>query len=111
MDKNVEKKCPVEALSNILGKKWVPQIIESLNGGSMRFGEICRLLPNSSPKMIKQQLKLLEDNEIVKNEKEVFNNTISSTYYLSEKGKDLATIVLQMKLWGQRELDCTNLKN
>lgn len=76
----------------------------------MRFGEICRLLPNSSPKMIKQQLKLLEDNEIVKNEKEVFNNTISSTYYLSEKGKDLATIVLQMKLWGQRELDCTNLK-
>ena len=76
----------------------------------MRFGEICRLLPNSSPKMIKQQLKLLEDNEIVKNEKEVFNNTTSSTYYLSEKGKDLATIVLQMKLWGQRELDCTNLK-
>lgn len=35
----------------------------------MRFGEVCRLLPNSSPKMIKQQLKLLEDNEIVKNEK------------------------------------------
>lgn len=107
----MEKKCPVEDLSNILGKKWVPQIIESLNGGSMRFGEVCRLLPNSSPKMIKQQLKLLEDNEIVKNEKEVFNNTTSSTYYLSEKGKDLATIVLQMKLWGQRELDCTNLKN
>lgn len=53
----------------------------------MRFGEVCRLLPNSSPKMIKQQLKLLEDNEIVKNEKEVFNNTTSSTYYLSEKEK------------------------
>ncbi len=30
--------CPVEALSNILGKKWVAVIIWELQNNKMRFG-------------------------------------------------------------------------
>ncbi|MBQ1793713.1 MAG: helix-turn-helix transcriptional regulator, partial [Peptostreptococcaceae bacterium] len=34
--------CPVEALSNILGKKWIAIIIWELQNNKMRFGELQR---------------------------------------------------------------------
>ncbi|WP_346900862.1 hypothetical protein [Clostridium sp.] len=32
--------CPVEALANILGKKWVAVIIWTMQDQKMRFGEL-----------------------------------------------------------------------
>ena len=73
--------CPVEALSNILGKKWVAEIIWKI-----RFGELQRILENCSKKMLTQQLEMLIDNDIIINDKKVVNNIVESTYYLSESG-------------------------
>lgn len=98
--------CPAEALANLLGRKWVPQIIEQLAQQELRFGELCRKLPGSTPKMIKQQLNLLEQNGILANEKVTMQNTTESTYFLTTKGQDLFTIVKQMKNWGQQNLSC-----
>ena len=36
--------CPVEALSNILGRKWVAEIIWGIKDNKVRFGELQRLL-------------------------------------------------------------------
>ncbi|MDT2613290.1 winged helix-turn-helix transcriptional regulator [Enterococcus dongliensis] len=99
--------CPAEALAGLLGKKWVPSIIEELYAHELRFGELQRHL-GSTPKMVKQQLALLEENGIVENQRMTYNNTIESTYYLTEKGKSLFFIVKQMKDWGNSHLQCSN---
>lgn len=98
--------CPAEALANLLGRKWVPQIIEQLAQHNLRFGELCSRLPGSTPKMIKQQLNLLEQNDIITNEKQMIQNSVESTYGLTPKGKNLFLIVAQMKSWGQENLAC-----
>ena len=98
--------CPAEALANLLGRKWVPQIIETLAIQDTRFLELVRQLDGSTPKMIKQQLDLLIANEIVKNEKITIHNSVESTYQLTTKGRELFQIVKQMKHWGQINLIC-----
>ena len=61
--------CPVEALSTILGKKWVAIIIWELQNNKMRFGELQRAIEGCTKKMLTQQLDLLIKHNIVMNEK------------------------------------------
>lgn len=98
--------CPVEALSNILGKKWVAIIIWKLQGEKMRFGELQRAVEGCSKKMLTQQLELLIDNSIVINDKKIDNNTVESTYYLSKSGLSLLPIMEKMICWSNRNLVC-----
>lgn len=98
--------CPVEALSNILGRKWVAEIIWSIKEKKVRFGELQRLLDGCSKKMLIQQLDLLMDNNIIINEKKTMNNIVESTYYLSGIGITLLPILEKMIDWGNINLSC-----
>lgn len=98
--------CPVEALSNILGKKWVAEIIWNIQDKRIRFGELQRILDGCSKKMLTQQLDLLIENNIVINEKKTINNTVESNYYLSDSGILLLTIMERMINWGNSNLSC-----
>lgn len=98
--------CPVEALSNILGKKWVAIIIWELQNNKMRFGELQRAIDGCTKKMLIQQLNLLIEHDIVINDKNIINNTVESTYYLSESGLKLLPIMETMISWSNKNLSC-----
>lgn len=98
--------CPVEALSNILGKKWVAVIIWKIQNNKMRFGELQRSIDGCSKKMLTQQLELLISNGIIVNDKNVSNNTVESNYYLSESGLALLPIMETMIYWSNSNLSC-----
>ncbi len=100
--------CPVEALSNILGKKWVAIIIWELQNNKMRFGELQRVTDGCTKKMLTQQLNLLIQHDIVINDKNISNNTVESTYYLSEGGLKLLPIMEAMISWSNKNLSCGN---
>lgn len=98
--------CPVEALSNMLGKKWVAVIIWSMQDKKMRFGELQRAVEGCSKKMLVQQLELLINNNIIINEKKKVNNKVESTYYLSDSGLLLLPIMDKMINWSNNNLSC-----
>ncbi|MDA3732005.1 helix-turn-helix domain-containing protein [Niameybacter massiliensis] len=98
--------CPVEALSNILGKKWIAIIIWKLQDNKMRFGELQRAIDGCTKKMLIQQLDVLIDQGIVINDKKVSNNSVESTYYLSEAGIKLLPIMANMMAWSNQHLPC-----
>lgn len=100
--------CPVEALSSILGKKWVAGIIWELQNKKIRFGELQRRLEGCSKKMLTQQLELLISNDIIINDKTMINNTVESIYYLSESGLKLLPIMEKMIYWSNNNLACGN---
>ena len=102
--------CPVEALSNILGKKWIAIMIWELQDNKLRFGELQRLIDECSKKMLTQQLDLLIDNDIIINDKKITNNIVESVYYLSESGLALLPIMEKMIYWSNRNLSCEKLK-
>ncbi|MDU1313772.1 MAG: helix-turn-helix domain-containing protein [Clostridium septicum] len=103
--------CPVEALSNILGKKWVAEIIWKIKDKKVRFGELQRALDGCSKKMLTQQLELLINNEIIINNKKITNNIVESTYYLSDSGLKLLPIMAKMINWSNNNLSCEKIKN
>lgn len=102
--------CSVEALSNILGKKWVAVIIWELQDKKMRFGELQRSIDGCSKKMLTQQLELLIENGIIINDKKINNNTVESTYYLSNSGLSLLPIMEKMIYWSNDNLACGKKK-
>jgi DNA-binding HxlR family transcriptional regulator len=57
--------CPVEIPVDVLGGKWKLVLIYHLLAGPQRNGELCRLVPGITQKMLTQQLRELERDGIV----------------------------------------------
>ncbi|MCT4534086.1 helix-turn-helix domain-containing protein [Halodesulfovibrio sp.] len=55
----------LEVAFEILSGKWVPQIIWNLAKGEKRFGQLRKLMPKITQKMLTQQLRSLEKNGII----------------------------------------------
>lgn len=58
--------CPIRSVLAVIAAKWPMLIINVLSNGSpMFFGELGRAIPDVSPKMLSQALKMLVDEELV----------------------------------------------
>ncbi len=57
--------CPVEAAIDVVGGKWKPLILWWLHQRTYRFGELRRQIPGITEKMLTQQLRELERDDIV----------------------------------------------
>ncbi|MCC6329359.1 MAG: helix-turn-helix transcriptional regulator [Acidobacteria bacterium] len=97
---DTEQKCFLKDVLDILGGKWAIPIIYTLLGGTMRFMELERSIPNINTRMLVKELKNMEENGIVI--REVFA-TVPPTveYSLTEKGKKLEPIITELYKWGQ----------
>ena len=66
----------------------------------MHFGELRRLIPNASQKVLTQQLRALEDAQIVK--RRVLDGSVKYVEYsYSEYGLTLAPILAALAEWGE----------
>jgi DNA-binding HxlR family transcriptional regulator len=95
------KREAVEYTISILGGKWKWYIVAALSKeGVMRYSELKNALPGITHKMISQQLKELEAEEIVfRNEYHQVPPKVE--YSLTEKGATLFPILLKMSEWGE----------
>lgn len=84
--------CPVDEALKIIGGKWRLQIIFQIGEETRRFGELKRLIPAISEKMLIQELKHLAKAKIVirKAYKEIPPKV---EYSLSENGKKVLPII------------------
>lgn len=94
-----ENNCPVKATMEIIGGKWKPIILYYLKEGMQRFGELQRLIPHITKKMLTQQLRELERDEIVV--RKVYAEVPPKVEYsLSKHGQSLKPVLEQMAVWG-----------
>jgi DNA-binding HxlR family transcriptional regulator len=56
---------PSRRLLTVIGDKWKPIILFILGGGTKRYGELQRHLPDISKKMLTQTLRALEEGGLV----------------------------------------------
>ena len=78
--------CPVSEALRIIGGKWSLQIINQINDEKRRFGELKRLIPAISEKMLIQELKKLTEAGIL-NRKAYKEIPQKVEYSLTAKGK------------------------
>jgi DNA-binding HxlR family transcriptional regulator len=92
--------CDVEATLSVIGGRWKPILVCHLLDGKKRYGELRRLTPNATERMITLQLKELEADGIV-NRHAYAEVPPRVEYELTEYGRSLESILVQMQEWGR----------
>ena len=94
-----EFNCPVESTIQLIGGKYKAVILWHLIAEKKRFGELKRLLPRATEKMLTQQLRDLEqDGLIIRTVYPVVPPKVE--YSLSELGKSIIPVLDAMCNWG-----------
>lgn len=92
--------CPVEVTVDVIGGRWTPVILAHLKEGVRRYGELRRLMPDVTEKMLTQRLRELERDGLV--ERTVHAGVPAPvTYDLTAEGRSLAPVLEAMYAWGQ----------
>lgn len=90
--------CPIAKASEVLGERWTHLIIRELGAGSETFNDLRRGMALISPSLLSTRLKSLEHAGVVaRTETEQ-----GIRYTLTEAGRELKPIILQMGVWGHR---------
>ncbi|MDR8020474.1 winged helix-turn-helix transcriptional regulator [Nesterenkonia aerolata] len=91
--------CPVEVAVSVLGGTWKLTVVKHLLEGTLRFGELSKLLAGANRKTLTRQLRELEEDGIV--HREVYPEVPPKVEYsLTELGQSLAPVVEVMNEWG-----------
>ena len=95
--------CPVEATLELIGGKYKSLILWHLSEGNLRFSELRKGIHGVTPKMLTQQLRELEANELI--HREVFPVVPPKVEYsLTKRGYSLMPILVAMRDWGAEYL-------
>jgi DNA-binding HxlR family transcriptional regulator len=91
--------CPVEVAVAVLGGTWKLTIVKHLLEGTLRFGELGRLLPLAGARTLTRQLRELEEDGVV--DRKVFAQVPPKVEYsLTALGRSLENIVADLDRWG-----------
>jgi len=94
-------KCPFGFAIDCVSGKWKGHILWHLNKNEvLRYGEIRKLLGKVTQKMLTQSLRDLENSKLV-NRKVYPVVPPKVEYTLTENGKSLIPILLQLYHWGE----------
>jgi DNA-binding HxlR family transcriptional regulator len=96
--------CSVEAAISLFEGKWKAVVLFHLmNADKLRFGELRRILPGVSPRVLTNQLRELEADGLIK--RVVYAEVPPRVEYsLSALGATLRPIILALKDWGDENL-------
>ena len=87
----------------IMGGKWKPAILFSIQHGANRFGVMRNMIPGITKQMLTQQLRALEQDNII--DREIFPEIPPRVEYsLTKYGKSLLPVVEAMQVWGESDL-------
>jgi DNA-binding HxlR family transcriptional regulator len=98
--------CPLTAAFAAVGGKWKLIIIYWLSQEDVHFGGLQRLIPSISHKVLTEQLRELEADEIVRRDS---RGSVPAPvmYQLTEYGRSLLPLVETVRAWGQGHIDRT----
>lgn len=96
--------CGIDAAIDVVGGKWKVLILWALNEDTQRFGELRRMVPGITEKMLIQQLRELEHDGIV--HREIYREVPPKVEYsLTAFGTSLNTALGPLGAWGREHMD------
>ncbi len=96
--------CPVEVCTEVIGGKWKGKILYILFSGTRRHSELRKLLPDTTQRMLTNQLRELEEDGVI--DRKIHPQVPPKVEYsISEKGQALKPVIEAMWKWGKNFLD------
>lgn len=92
--------CPLALAAELLCERWTLLVVSRLIDGCRRFNEIHRGMPKISPSLLKQRLDQLEEAGVC--HRAPMRGGHGHEYLLTEAGKELEPIIMELAIWGQR---------
>ena len=87
--------------AQLVGKRWVPQIVWVLLGGPRRYSALREAIPEISDTLLSDRLRELEEADILT--RTVTPSTpVLIEYGLTERGRDLAGVIEGLSGWADR---------
>lgn len=100
---NQELNCPIQAVVDIISGKWKLSILYQLFQGAKRYGELKRLVPEATERMLTLQLRELEAFGIV--QRTVYPEVPPKVEYsLTKLGLSLEPVLQTMLDWSEKYL-------
>lgn len=105
------KCCPVDNTFKIIGKKFTIHILRNIALlGQSRFNQFLESIEGINPKTLSVRLKEMEKSEIIC--RKVFDETpVRIEYSVTEKGKALKPIIMQMAAFSMKYCSCEVFKD
>ncbi|SDH57901.1 DNA-binding transcriptional regulator, HxlR family [Sinosporangium album] len=95
--------CGTDAAMDVIGGKWKVLILWALGEHVSRFGELRRMLPGVTEKVLAAQLRELEVDGIV--HREVYDEVPPRVEYsLTPRGVSLNEALVPLGEWGRRHI-------
>ena len=96
--------CPIERVINVFGGKWKPAILFHLeNEGVLRFGELRKMIPEISQRMLTQKLRELERDGMV-TRTQFAEVPPRVEYQPSQMALSLAPVAKAIDKWGNKNM-------
>ena len=87
--------------AELLGKRWTPQLVQTLLAGGARFSDLRAAIPPISDHLLSERLKELEAAGIVT--RTVTPHTpVRIEYGLTDRGRDLGGVMGELAAWAER---------
>ena len=94
---------PIDAVLEVIGGKYKVAILYHLRGSVVRFGELHRLMPLATKRMLTKQLRELEGDGMIT--RKVFRQVPPRVdYSLTKEGRSIAPILDELCEWGKRRI-------
>ena len=101
--------CPVGTTLELIGGKYKSLILWHLINSTLRFGELQKLIPQATPKMLTQKLRELEeDNLLTRTIYPVVPPKVE--YSLTDSGRSIRPILSAMYDWGAAYMEENGLE-
>jgi len=101
--------CPAEFTLQVLGGKWKTVIMCYLKERPMRYGELRKMLPHMSDKVLTERLRELEDTGLVARTVKGADGK-GVTYRLSTRGESLRSVLTSVYRWGVEHRDAYGVR-
>jgi len=92
------------AAAPVIARKWVPIVVCHLLHGPKRFSELKRAIPHVSAKVLTENLDFMQDEQMLLREVRGGQQQVEVWYDLTERGRDLSTVIQAMNRWGEKWL-------
>ena len=93
--------CPVRVAIDVIEGKWKPILVNALKPGTLRFGQLRRHAPEATRKVLTEQLRELEKDQIIIR-KVLGQKWERVEYALTPYGRTLVPVLALMAKWGKR---------